>query len=56
MVFGFADNTSVGFAYNIKTSTLSFILPDKANWIKVAAPSQLLQATGLDNLSGPTSK
>jgi hypothetical protein len=55
MVFSFADNTSIGFAYNIKTSTLIFTLPDKVNWIKVVAPSQLLQAIGLDKLSGLTS-
>ena len=53
MTFRFAGDAYVGFGYNIKTAILSVMLPDKANWIRVVAPAQLLHATGLDNLGGP---
>ena len=53
MTFSFARDIYIGFNYNIKTAILSVMLPDKANWIRVVAPAQLLHATGLDNLGGP---
>ncbi len=53
MTFSFARDIYIGFNYNIKTAILSVMLPDKANWIRVVAPTQLLHATGLDNLGGP---